>query len=89
VKCAEIGHIADVSRRVWIAHDQAAREEGAYWRARSIDERVAAVELIRRATPATAASATARMGRVFELIELTPRSVPDRGRARAGRSRRA
>lgn len=34
----------------WTTHEEAARQEGAYWRSVSIEERVSAVETIRQAT---------------------------------------
>ena len=64
-----------MSRGVWTTHEEAAAEDRAYWNTRGIEERVAAVELIRRATTQTATDPSERMARVFEFVDRPPRTL--------------
>jgi hypothetical protein len=71
----------------WTTPEEAIRAEGRYWRSRSIEERVAAVEVIRRATPGIYGRLPARLARVHRLVDLAPRTV-SRGRRARPRGRR-
>jgi hypothetical protein len=71
----------------WTTPEEAIRAEGRYWRSRSIEERVAAVEIIRRATPGIYGRLPARLARVFRWVAIAPRTVSRRRRSRPRRSR--
>lgn len=66
----------------WTTPEEAARAEGAYWRSRSIEERVSAVEAIREATPGIYGEAPARLERVYRFVELSPGALAERASAR-------
>lgn len=68
----------------WTTPEEAARAEGAHWRSRSIEERVSAIEAIRRATAGIYGDAPARLERVWRFVELPPRARPARGSTRTG-----
>jgi len=69
----------------WTTHEEAAREEGRHWRSVSVDERVAAVEVIRRATVGIYDKLPARLERVHSLTVVSRRPVSDRRRSRTRR----
>jgi hypothetical protein len=69
----------------WTTPEEAIRAEGRHWRARSIAERVSAVEVIRRATPGIYRGVPGRLARVHRLVDLAPRTLPRRRRPRARR----
>lgn len=56
----------------WTTHAEATAEEVAYWRSQSVEERVSAVELIRRVTPGVYDDAPARLERVYRLAVREP-----------------
>ena len=60
----------------WTTPARAIRAEAAHWRSVSVEERVSAVESIRRATPGVYGGVPARLERVYRFVELAPRQVP-------------
>ena len=68
----------------WTTPSEAIKSEGRYWQSVSPEERLAAVETIRRATPGIYGEIPARLERTYRIIELAPGALPHR---RSPRSR--
>src|SRR5262245_37506085 len=73
----------------WTTPSAAIRDEVRHWRSVSIEERVAAVELLRRVTLGIYDDHPARMERTYRWVDIAPRALPDRRSARAGGARTA
>ena len=62
----------------WTTPEDAVRDEVRYWQGCSIEERVAAVELLRRATLGIYDEPSPRLERTHRWVEPSWRSLPDR-----------
>ncbi len=71
----------------WTTPAEAIQSEGRHWRSVSPEERLAAVETIRRATPGIYGPIPARLERTYRIVELTPRPIHRGGSPRPGSRR--
>ena len=79
---AEVRRLSDGSR--FLTHEEALEEDAAYYASLSAEERLALVEVLRRACGVTR-GAPRRMARVYQLIDLKTGEVLASGGARAGK----